>query len=89
MKRDRVRNGEDLYRVKELSILHILIRRRANSIGHILRSNCLPVRIIERKIKANTKLTRRRKSRRKQLLDNLKETRGYWELKEEELDRSL
>ena len=27
--------------------------------------------------------------RRKQLLYNFKETRGYWKLKEEELDRTL
>jgi len=27
--------------------------------------------------------------RRSQLLDDLKETRGYWELKEEALDRTL
>jgi hypothetical protein len=27
--------------------------------------------------------------RRKQLLDNLKETTGYWELKEERLDGTL
>jgi hypothetical protein len=27
--------------------------------------------------------------RRKQLLDDLKEERGYWNLKEEELDRTL
>jgi len=31
----------------------------------------------------------RRGRRRKQLLDGSKETRGYWELKEEALDRTL
>jgi hypothetical protein len=31
----------------------------------------------------------RRGRRRKQLLDELKETRGYWKLKEEALDRTL
>jgi len=31
----------------------------------------------------------RRGIRRKQLLDELKETRGYWKLKEEALDRTL
>jgi hypothetical protein len=34
-------------------------------------------------------VTRRRGRRRKQLLYYLKETRGYWKLKEESLDRSL
>jgi len=31
----------------------------------------------------------RRGGSRKQLLDDLKETRGYWKLKEEALDRSV
>jgi len=31
----------------------------------------------------------RRGRRRKQLLDDLKENTGYWELKEEALDRTL
>ena len=34
-------------------------------------------------------MTGRRGRRRKQLLDNLKETRGYGKLKEEELDCTL
>jgi len=33
--------------------------------------------------------TGRRGKRRKQLLDKLKEKRGYWRLKEEVLDRTL
>jgi len=35
------------------------------------------------------RVTGRRGGRRKQLLDGLKEKRGYWELKEEALDRTL
>jgi hypothetical protein len=31
----------------------------------------------------------RRRRRLKQLLDDIKETRGYWKLEEEALDRSL
>ena len=34
-------------------------------------------------------VTRRRGSRRKKLLDDLKETRGYSHLKEEALDRTV
>jgi hypothetical protein len=34
-------------------------------------------------------MTGRRGRRRKQLLDDLKEKRGYWELKEEALDRTV
>ena len=33
-------------------------------------------------------MTGRRGRRRKQLLDDLKEMRGYWKLKEEALDRT-
>ena len=35
------------------------------------------------------KVTGRRGRRRKQLLNDLKETRGYWKLKEEALDSTL
>jgi hypothetical protein len=34
-------------------------------------------------------VTGRRERRRKQLLDDIKETRGYWELEEEALDCTL
>jgi hypothetical protein len=52
--------------------------------------NCLIEHVTERKIEARTEVTRRRGRRRKQLLDNLKETRAYWKLKEEEaLDCTL
>ena len=34
-------------------------------------------------------MTARRGRRRKQLLDDLKEKRGYWKLKDEALDRTL
>jgi len=37
-----VKNKEVLHRVKEKrNILHTIKRRKANWIGHILRSNCL------------------------------------------------
>jgi hypothetical protein len=45
--------------------------------------------VIERKIRRRTDLTGRRGKRCKQLLDDLKENRGYWKLKEEALDRAL
>lgn len=34
-------------------------------------------------------MTRRGERRRKRLLDDLKEKRGWWELKEEALDRTV
>jgi hypothetical protein len=48
---DRVRNEEVLHRVKEERIiLHAIKRRKANWIGHILRSNCLLKYVIEGKL---------------------------------------
>ena len=60
-------------------------KRKANWIGHILRRNCLLQRVIEGKIE----VTGRRGRRRRKLLDDLKERRGYSHLKEEALDRTM
>jgi hypothetical protein len=87
---DRVRNEEVLHRVKEeRNILHTIKKRKANWIGHILRRNCLLKHVIEGKLEGRIETTGRRGRRRKQLLDDLKEKRRYWQLKEEELDRTL
>jgi hypothetical protein len=87
---DRARNEEILSRVKEeRNILHTIKRRKANWIGHILRRNCVLKQVIQRKIEVKLEVMGRRGRRRKQLLDNLKKKRGYWELKEEALDRTL
>jgi len=49
---DHVRNEEVLLRVNEQrNILHETSKRKANWIGHILRRNCLLLRIIEGNIK--------------------------------------
>ena len=83
---DHVRNEEVLLRAKEQrSILHEISTRKANQIGHILRRNCHLRRVIEGKIKG-IEVRGRRGRRRKKLLDNLKERRGYSHLKEEALD---
>jgi hypothetical protein len=58
-------------------------------IGHILRRNCLLKHAIEGKLEWRIEMTGRRGRRRKQLLDDLKEKRRYWELKEDALDRTL
>ena len=63
--------------------------RKANWIGHILRRNCLLQQVIEVKIKRQIEVTRRRGRRRKKLLDDLKDRRGYCQLKEEALDRTM
>ena len=86
---DHVRNEEVLLRAKEQrNILHEISKRKANWIGHILRRNCLLQRVIEGKIKGRMEVTGRRGRRRKKLLDDLKERRGYSRLKEEALDRT-
>jgi hypothetical protein len=47
--------------------------------------NCLLKQVIEGKIKGEMEVTRRRKN----LLDDLKERRGYSHLKEEAVDRTM
>jgi hypothetical protein len=64
-------------------------KRKANWIGHILRRNCFLQRIIEGKIKGGIEVTGRRGRRRRKLLDDLKERRGYSHLKEEALVRTM
>ena len=76
---DRVRNEEVLLTVnQQRNILHAIKKRKANWIGHILRTNCLIRQVIEGKIKGEMEVTRRRGRRRKKLLDDLREGRGYW-----------
>jgi hypothetical protein len=72
---------------EQRNILHEIRKRRANWIGHILRRNCLLKEVIEGKIKVRLEVTRRRGSRRKKLLDDLGDRRGYSNLKETALDR--
>ena len=71
------------------NILHEISKRKSNWIGHILRRNCLLQRVIEGKIKGRIGVTGRRGRRRRKLLDDLKERRGYSHLKEEALDRAM
>jgi formylmethanofuran dehydrogenase subunit E-like metal-binding protein len=79
---------EVLLRVsKQRNILHEIRKRKANWIGHILRRNCLLKEVIEWKIQGQIEVTRIRGRRRKKLLDDLGDWRGYSYLKEEALDR--
>ena len=50
---------------------------------------CLLQRVNEGKIKEGIEVTGRRGRRRRKLLDDLKERRGYSHLKEETLDRTV
>jgi hypothetical protein len=87
---DHVRNEEVLLRVNEQrNILHEIRERKANWIGHILRRNCLIKQVIKGKIKGEMEITRRRGRRRRKLLDDLRERRGYLHLNEEALDRTV
>jgi hypothetical protein len=54
-----------------------------------LRRNCLLKQIIEGKIDGRMEVTGRRGKSCKELLDDLKEKRGYWKLKQEAADRSV
>ena len=79
-----------MLRVKEQrNILHEIRKRKPNWIGHILRRNCLLQRVTEGKIQGGIELIRRQGRRRRKLLDDLKERRGYSHLKKEALDRTM
>jgi len=85
-----VRNEDVLLRVKEQrNILHEIRKRKANWIGHIFSRNCLLRRDTEGKIQGEIEVTGRQGRRRRKLLDDLKERRGYSHLKEENLDRTM
>jgi len=87
---DHVRNEEVLLRVSEQrNILNEIGKRKANWIGHILRRNCLLKQVIEGKIKGEMEVRRRGGRRRRKTLDDLKDRRGYSNLKEEALDRTM
>jgi hypothetical protein len=83
---DHVRNEKVLLRVKEQ---RNILKRKTNWIGHILRRNCPQQRVTEGKIQGRIEVTGRRGRRRKKLLYDLKERRGYSHLKEEALDRTM
>jgi len=87
---DHVRNADVLLRVKEQrNILHEILKRKAKWFGHILRRNCLLQRVIEGTVQGGIEMTGRKGRRRRKLLDDLKERRGYYHLKEEASDRTM
>ena len=78
---DRVRNEEMLQTdKKERNRVQTTIDK-----ANTLRRNCLLKYVTEGKIE----VTGRRGRKRKQLLDDVKETRGYCKLKDEALDRTV
>jgi hypothetical protein len=66
-------------------------KKRGRLIGLV--TSCVGTAFFNHVIEGNTmkriEVTVRRGRRGKQLLDDLKKTRGYWKLKEEALDRIL
>jgi hypothetical protein len=72
--------NEEIRGVKrERNILHTIKRRKANWIALFLRRNCFLKHGIEGKMEG----TGRRGTRRKQLLDYIKETIRYWKMKDQ------
>ena len=62
---DHVRNEEVLLRVNvQRNILHEIRKRKANWIGHILRRNCFIRQVIERKIKGEMEVTKKKRQKR-------------------------
>jgi hypothetical protein len=85
-----VRNEEVLLRVKEQrNILREIRKQKANWIGQILRRNSLLQQVTEGKIQAGIEMIGRQGRRRRKLLYDLKERRGYSHLKEEAMDRTI
>ena len=83
-----MRNEEVLHRSEEeRNILCTLRGRKSNWIGYILCGNCLLKHVTEGEAQGKTDMMGRQARRCKQLLDVLKEKRGYWKLKEKALDR--
>ena len=81
---DKVTNEQVLDRIGEKrTLLNNILRRKANWIGHILRRNCLRHDAIDGQMTEVKGVGRRRT----QLLDDLRNRRSYWELKEEAEDR--
>ena len=66
-----------------MTLINNILRRKANWIGHILRRNCLLHDAIEGQMMEVKGVGRRRTH----LLDDLRNRRRYWELKEEAEDR--
>jgi hypothetical protein len=74
---------------EDRSILHTVKLRRAKWIGHILRRNFLLKRLVVGKREIRLWVRGIQGRRCKQLLDDLKETRGYWKLRELALENAM
>jgi len=86
---NRVRNAEVIQRIRDRNILGTINRRKANWIPHLLCRNCLLQDVTKEKIEGRIEVMGRRGRRSKELLDDVKEKRGYCKLKEKALYRTL
>ena len=81
---EKVTNEQVLDRIGEKrTLLNNILRKKANWIGHILRRN----RLLHDDIEGQLTEVKGVGRRRIQLLDDLRNRRRYWELKEEAEDR--
>jgi len=86
---DCMRTEEVLHGDKEeRNIVYTITRWKCNCIDHVLHRNCSLLHVVEGKIEGGIEVTGRRGRKRKQLLEDFREKRGYWKLKEEALDRN-
>jgi len=87
---DLERDEKVLHRVHEdRNVPHTIKRKEANWICHTSRRKSFLNLLFEGKKEGRMEVTGRRDRRSKQLMDDLKETRGHWKMKEETLARNL
>ena len=80
---NRVKSRRYYRQSKSKEIYYTTEKRTQNGIGHTMRMNCFLMHITEGKTKGKTEKKKRRWRRCQQLLDDLKEKRGYWKYIEE------
>jgi hypothetical protein len=73
----------------EKAIPHKIERRDADRIGHMLQNDCFLKHIVEGEREGGLEVAGTQVRRHTQLLEDLKLTRKYWELKEGALDKHL
>jgi hypothetical protein len=72
-----------------LQVIYYYIPEIINWISHIRVRNCHLKHVTEEKIEGRIEDTGRRGRRRQDLMDEVKEIRRYWKLKDKALDRTL
>jgi hypothetical protein len=70
-------------------VLSRVNRWKGSRTGHTWRTNWFLKYFMNEKLEGRVEVTERRRRRGKQLLDDLTEKRGYWNLQEKALDRFL